>query len=388
MINNYLKKLFGITFSEQWIDLVRCKQHSIPIQQHRAQILSERTRLFSLLFGIIIPAWSIVDYILLPFELWYKLAVLRMISGAVFLLIAYRCNKKSNQLEKIRICMGVMLLIPTVFFVIANPIVQHYHLTGFSGALINIYSLLPFLVIAALSIFTLTLSELVVLSLPIISITLWNLFPENKAEIPDAVMQIWLFILLILSSFFSSISQMRYMISQVTRASYDGLTNAMTRKAGIEALDVYYRMATLQNTPLSLLFIDIDNFKEINDTYGHQAGDEVLRNVVIKLKNSIRRGDSIIRWGGEEFILLLPYADHKDTLRVLERINLHGIGHNPNGNPLTASMGLGERLIDNIDNWEKLIETADQRMYEAKNTGKSRCVCYKDKTIKLFSTRV
>jgi diguanylate cyclase (GGDEF)-like protein len=267
-----------------------------------------------------------------------------------------------------------MLMTPTVFFLWASPMLSDYHLIGFSGALVNLYSLLPFLVIASLSIFTLTIKEFFFITLPIIMITLWSLFPETSEEIPNSVMLIWLFLLLVLSSFFSSISQMRYMISQVTRASYDALTNAMTRRAGIEALALFFRMATLQNIPLTLLFIDLDHFKQLNDEYGHDAGDRALVDAVCMLKDCTRKGDNIIRWGGEEFLVLLPHADYKDTRRVIGRIIDNGLGKRPDGTQLTASMGLAETQRDKVKNWNDLVNLADKRMYQAKQLGRARCV--------------
>ncbi len=383
-LNQFFSDLFGITMSEQWHELFSSKHHSIAIQHHRAGILSKRTKYFSLLFAFIVPLWSIIDYLLLPTELWLQLAVLRFLSGFIFITIAFKCHKAEAALEKVIICMGVMFMTPTVFFLFAHYIVHDYHLIGFSGALINIYSLLPFLVIASLSIFTLTIKELLIISSPIIAVMFWHFYPETVEDMPNAFMFIWLFILLALSSFFSSVSQMRYMISQVTRASYDALTNAMTRRAGIEALNVHYRMASLQESPLSLLFIDLDDFKSLNDDYGHDAGDKALKNAVSSLKDCIRRGDSIIRWGGEEFLILLPNADHSDTRRVLERIMEKGLGTRPDGKALTASMGLAEKEKDKAVDWETLVELADKRMYLAKQQGKARCVGCQEHYLQLF----
>lgn len=369
-----LSELLGVTTNEQWRELLSSKEHSLPIKNHRAAILGKRTYMFSFLFAILIPGWSIVDYILLPYELWYKLAILRFISTFIFVAIFLRCKRGEVSLKKIFICLSVLLYTPTIFYLIATPILSHYHFIGLSGALVNIYSLLPFLIIASLSLFALTVRELLIITLPLIAVTIWSLYPETTEEMSDSFMFIWLFLLLIGTSFFSSLSQMRYMISQVTRASYDTLTEAMTRRAGIETIEINFRMAQLQNNHLSVLFLDLDHFKSLNDDYGHDAGDVALKNSVSALKNCIRKGDSIIRWGGEEFLLLLPYADQNDAKRVIQRIFEQGLGERPEGKPLTASMGLSEVKNDNIKNWKELVELADKRMYFAKKTGRARCI--------------
>ncbi|MFK5984441.1 MAG: GGDEF domain-containing protein [Pseudomonadota bacterium] len=377
MINKtieFFSELLDISTKEQWAELLTSKEHTLPIKNHRATILSKRTHMFSLLFAILVPAWSIIDYLFLPFELWYKLAILRFISGAIFIYIYLNCHFGKDSLKKIFVCVTLMMYTPTIFYLLATPILSEYHFVGIAGALVNIYSLLPFLIIASLSIFALTIVELLIITIPLITITFWSLYPQTAEQVSNSFMFIWLFLLLITTSFFSSISQMRYMISQVTRASYDTLTNAMTRRAGIETIELYFRMAQLQNTHLSLLFIDLDKFKTINDNFGHDAGDQILKNSVKALKEYFRKGDSIIRWGGEEFLVLLPYADQGDAKHVVDRIFDKGLGARPDGKLLTASMGLSELIKDDVKNWKTLIDLADKRMYFAKETGRARCI--------------
>ena len=369
-----LSELLGITTPEQWAEVLSSKHHSLPIKNHRASILGKRTSIFALLFAILIPSWSIIDFILLPYDLWFKLAILRFISGIIFLFIYIRCKLGKCLLNGILICLSILLYTPTIFYLIATPILSHYHFQGISGALVNIYSLLPFLVIASLTIFALTIKEFLAITSPLIAIIIWSLYPDSPEQVSNSFMFIWLLLLLIGTSSFSSISQLRYMISQVTRASFDTLTKAMTRRAGIETIEIYFRMAQLQNNNLSLLFIDLDNFKSLNDEYGHDAGDIALTNAVSALKNYIRKGDSVIRWGGEEFLVLLPHADQNDALRVINRIYKYGLGQRPEGKPLTASIGLSEINIDQIPHWKDMVELADQRMYFAKNSGRARCI--------------
>jgi len=325
--------------------------------------------------------WIFVDAALLPSDLWHDLAWLRVISGIVFLSIAFRCRCDENSLRKVLFCLCTLLYTPSLFFIISNPIISEYNLTGFAGGLTNLYSLLPFVVVAALSIFPLTIIEFVLIASPVIVLSIWSLYPTNSAEVPNALMQIWLILLIVGSSFFSSISQMRYMISQVTRASYDTLTNAMTRRAGIESLELSLRMSLLQGSPMSLLFIDLDNFKSLNDQYGHDAGDKALTKTVASLLKSVRKGDSIIRWGGEEFLILLPNADVKDSHRVVQRIFEQGLGSRPDGSPLTASMGLAEIHSDEVKDWKEIVEIADNRMYEAKQGGRARCIGFGEELV-------
>jgi len=376
-----VSELFDISSPEHRAELISSKNHSLPVRQHRASLLSKRIWLFAFIFGIFVPLWVVVDAALLPEPLWHSLGWLRLFSGIVFLSIAFRCRCDESSLTKVLLCLCVLLYTPSLFFLISNPIIANYSLEGVAGGLTNLYSLLPFVVVAALSIFPLTIIEFILIAAPVVVVSIWSLYPLESVQVPNALMQIWLILLIIGSSFFSSISQMRYMISQVTRASYDALTNAMTRRAGIEFLELAIRMSQLQGQPLSLVFLDLDHFKSLNDEYGHDAGDQALKDAVAALVKSVRKGDTIIRWGGEEFLVLLPNADVSDSHRVIQRIAEQGLGLRPDGKPLTASMGLTEIHNDKVKDWKELVELADNRMYEAKQSGRARCIGYNNQLV-------
>jgi diguanylate cyclase (GGDEF)-like protein len=130
--------------------------------------------------------------------------------------------------------------------------------------------------------------------------------------------------------------QLDYMMVLLGRASHDPLTGALSRRSGIEAVDLLFEVSRRQNAPLSVLFLDVDDFKAINDTFGHYAGDLALKEITAKLNSVIRTGDVVIRWGGEEFIVLLT-----NTPMAAPRCNRIGkwLGSRPDGAPITASIG-------------------------------------------------
>jgi diguanylate cyclase (GGDEF)-like protein len=181
-------------------------------------------------------------------------------------------------------------------------------------------------------------------------------------------------ILLLGVALFASMTQLRYMLSQVSHASYDVLTGMLSRRAGIEILELQFRLAMMSEKPLSILYFDLDHFKAVNDTYGHDAGDAVLRVASQQIRETVRKGDSVIRWGGEEFIVILPTADHREANDVVTRIMLAGLGDRPDGMPVTASIGIAEIHQDRLKDWKSQVELADHRMYTAKSNGRARCV--------------
>jgi len=135
--------------------------------------------------------------------------------------------------------------------------------------------------------------------------------------------------------------------------------------------------AACSRAPLSLLLIDLDEFKRINDTHGHREGDHVLQEVALRLRCALRLTDSAGRWGGEEFLAVLPGTDTPGALLVAERflreLRLTPIGHH--GLRVTASVGVSCYPVD-ADEAASLVDCADVALYEAKEYGKDRVVAF------------
>jgi diguanylate cyclase (GGDEF)-like protein len=130
-----------------------------------------------------------------------------------------------------------------------------------------------------------------------------------------------------------------------------------------------------------LCLIDIDHFKSINDTFGHSAGDGVLKSFVDLLKHAIRQNDVIIRWGGEEFLLVMPNISREAAAEILERIRVniesHSFTENNQNIQVTASLGFTPYplLRDSIIlDWEQTLELADFCLYSAKHGGRNAWV--------------
>jgi len=157
----------------------------------------------------------------------------------------------------------------------------------------------------------------------------------------------------------------------------DGLTGLFNRRVLEEMLELEGRSRKVE--PLSLVVIDLDNFKLINDTYGHPAGDLVLQTAARVLRESTRGSDLVVRSGGEEFSAMLHAATPSGTLEVGERIrsNLEGTIVTYNGREIriTASVGVAHRSPRDLCSMKELVLRADQSLYEAKKQGKNR-VCF------------
>jgi diguanylate cyclase (GGDEF)-like protein len=160
-------------------------------------------------------------------------------------------------------------------------------------------------------------------------------------------------------------------------AAVDPLTDAYNRRFGLARLGEEYSRAIRAENPLGVLMFDLDHFKTINDTYGHLVGDRVLRAVARVFRRVLREGDVLIRYGGEEFLVLLPGAGPDDIREIGERIR-RAVGETtvPEGDQriaVTVSAG-GASYRDSIDSPDALIAAADAALYEAKDTGRNRIV--------------
>jgi diguanylate cyclase (GGDEF)-like protein len=161
--------------------------------------------------------------------------------------------------------------------------------------------------------------------------------------------------------------------------SFDPLTGAYSRSEGFKIVKKLLQKASLENKNLCLIILDIDHFKKFNDTYGHDAGDMVLKEVVKAIKNSIRDNDMVIRWGGEEFLIVLDGVPADKVGDVAERIRKNIEAKKiilPNGKEVrvTASLGVACTKVDGTFSFDELFLIGDKRLYKAKRMGRNRVV--------------
>lgn len=161
-------------------------------------------------------------------------------------------------------------------------------------------------------------------------------------------------------------------------AAIDGLTNIYNRRFGMSRLKEDFSRAVREQSALSLIMVDIDHFKSINDTYGHLTGDKAIVLIASILKKTLREGDIVVRYGGEEFLMILHGASSADAFEVSERIR-HQVKDTifQEGDqriPMTISIGVSAYPEKQVANEVELIDQADQALYHAKQTGRNKVV--------------
>ena len=166
-------------------------------------------------------------------------------------------------------------------------------------------------------------------------------------------------------------------------AETDHLTGVLNRRAFMKRMDQELQRAHRGNAPFSLILTDIDYFKKVNDTYGHQVGDLVLQQFAGRLKKLLRPYDLVARYGGEEFVLCFPGADHANSGIIAERIckAVEEMSVNlPDTNQsikITASFGTATFVPELKEDVDSMIKKADDALYRAKDEGRNR-VCVAD----------
>lgn len=159
-------------------------------------------------------------------------------------------------------------------------------------------------------------------------------------------------------------------------AHTDPLTQLVNRRALTIRLVTEMERVRRYNAPLSMLLVDIDHFKLVNDTYGHLAGDEVLATVATLLQRAVRSVDMVARYGGEEFVVVLPETGRQGAVafaeRIREKIAAHGFRmREPHDIHITASIGVASYPSPRLDSVEDLFRAADIALYRAKGSGRN-----------------
>lgn len=162
------------------------------------------------------------------------------------------------------------------------------------------------------------------------------------------------------------------------QANRDALTSLPNRRSIIKSLERHSMSCAQRGQPLGVLMIDLDYFKQINDQFGHDGGDAVLREVAERMKTSIRTTDVVGRFGGEEFMAVIPNCAGEELLRIAERIratiNSAPVSADSQLIPVSSSIGVAVRWGPNDGEVQDTLQSADRALYVAKEMGRNRVV--------------
>lgn len=357
---------------ETWMrDLMVARHHGRAATAARTVLIASRVRTVAILLALLSAAWIVVDALTLGRDAFIYLAMSRITLVLALVSLAMRCSRHSTLRHALSTLAAARVSL-LLFYVFAIMVLDR-GAGNTSAFALTTYIYLPFVVAATMGIFPLTLAESLTMILPsLLTLAAIVAFSNGVFATAFGFGAVWLLALIACVATLSGMSQLRFMIELVEQASRDTLTGAYTRRFGEEMLAAQFQIARRHSHNLSIAFFDLDSFKAINDVHGHEAGDAVLRDAAAAIRATIRQQDMLIRWGGEEFLVLLPETSGADARVMVDRVAARGLGRRPDGTPQTASVGIAELDSDSAEAWNLLAAAADRRMYLAKEAGRNR----------------
>ena len=251
------------------------------------------------------------------------------------------------------------------------------YLTGYEVSLSILY-LVPIAILTWYANLAIALAFSVVSAFEWLLVDIWRGHVYSNPLIPYWNALVWLgvFILFVLLLY-----RLREALETERRlARFDHLTGLLNSRAFHEILDVEIQRSIRYREPLTIAYIDCDNFKPINDQYGHEIGDQVLRTLAQTMQANLRQSDRVARVGGDEFVLLLTNISFASAQQVLEKLS-HKVSLAMKDHAWPVTLSMGAITYDKPElNTETMLKAADQLMYASKRSGKNRIEHIHEKT--------
>jgi len=348
-------------------ELIGSRQHPADFNLVRAEYINTRVRFLALLFSVLTPLWIPVDFFILQKEDFVPVMVARLLFSLSLLALWVKATYVFS-ISHARFRLLVLMVMPALFH-LSTQFILGDHLNDEHLAS---YTFLPFLIIAIHCVFPLTLKEGCLLAFfTIFTLSLDELVQHQMFTL-ESLNNLWLLLVIMGIAIWAQLSQLHMQLKLFEQATTDALTGLLTRRSFMSLAESELNRAERYNRPLTMALLDLDHFKNVNDTYGHQAGDRVLITFSGLLKDVLRTTDLIGRFGGEEFIIILPETTVEEAEKVIQRVldscHQHPVVHENKEIAFTVSAGLGEVLVD----VQTSIRYVDESLYKAKKEGRDR----------------
>ena len=349
--------------------------HPFVLNQRRATLILHRARQLALMLVVLMALSSLIDLIAFSYPLWIGLASFRIVACAGLACLLLFCRPDGTLFDGYR-ALAVLFLVPSAFHVASQMLLAAYPHAGLSAVLAGGYALLPVVLIASIALFPLTLLEgILAASVVLVAHVLAGYVGWEAVNWPVFVASSSVLLLVAAIAALASLSQLVFTMTLVRQTIRDPLTGVFSRGSGEEILQLQWNMARRNDTGLALAFIDLDQFNAINGAWGREAGDQVLRDCTRNMLASLRSSDTVLRWSGTAFVVIMPDTDMEQAKRAMERLVQRGLARRPDGVPLTASIGLAERCFDFAESHLGLLDIGNERMRTAKAQGRNR-LCF------------
>ncbi|WP_349921445.1 GGDEF domain-containing protein [Aeromonas veronii] len=359
-----------LKLSEFW----SANAHSEDFTLTRMGFMTARLRLLTCLLMIGIPSWALVDWLTLPsaqFDALLQARVFCLLALSPLIPFSYLIHFKRTRMK---LALGYLMAVMMLFSLIC------LRTFGSEEELQAGYMAFPYLLISLFAIFPIPLS----LSLQLAGCILITMLAGNWWLVDQPLWslqtlnQIWLLALFTLASAWVQCGQLHMLLQLYRESTTDELTGMMNRRLLMKQIEKARGDLLSKQKPFAVLLLDLDRFKRINDTYGHLAGDAVLKEVASTLGEQLETGMVLGRYGGEEFSILLPgCGDLVQAKRVAERLRVAveaRLVKSPTSDELLeVTVSIGLTLARRGEGIEALLNRADECLYLAKMAGRN-CV--------------
>ena len=354
--------------------LFRARGHTTRLTVPRAAMIVSRVRIVAGLLAVLTPLWIVIDMWTLPREVWQGIVAMRLLTAVAFaaILIALRGMHTLGDAYR---ALFFLLAVPAAFFLFCYLHVMHHDadgvLEGFSAG----YASLPFVMMGGIAIFPLTVVEGAVFCSLILLVQIAAWLPNLPGlDWPTAFGSLWVLLLLAVASVLAGVSQLAFMIVMVREGIHDSLTGCYSRRAGEALVELQYTWSVRSKTPFAIALMSLDRFQDVNERFGYATGDEALKAITERLHDSMRAGDMLVRWLGDEYLLVFSNASTEQATAAVGRLLASGLGVQPDGKPFTASIGIAGLELDSTQDWWGLIDLAATRAKSAQQAGGNRTV--------------
>ena len=364
-INPYLSGLMSQ-------DIISTRHHSDDFIETRADYIASRLRFLLVFYMVVIPLWVPFDYLLLRPESFTAMLLPRFLMAA-FLLLLGLITLRTLTSKQVNVLLALTFVASGIFYFATMKVLNQ----GVGEVPLAGYYLMPLLMVSMLGVFPLTLDWGVALIATAITPYLVVKASQGQLITADTANMLWMLLMLGGVSLWVQSSHLLMLLRLYRESTQDPLTGLINRRVLVKRLASEIEHIDERKASFCILMFDLDRFKRINDNYGHLVGDKVLKTTAVILQTGLRDQDIVARFGGEEFVAVLPNCRSDEAVAIAERIraSCHGTHITaPNGDDIQLSTSVGVTEYEPEEAIEVTLNRADESLYKAKELGRNRVV--------------
>jgi len=353
-------------------DIFSARNHSDDFLETRAEYIALRLRFMAFFYAIVVPLWIPFDYQFLRPEHFAPMVVARLLLAGFLLPLGLFTRRKLTS-RQVHVALALSIVATCLFYaatiLILNQEVAEPPLAG--------YSFMPFLTVAMLGVFPLTLLWGAGLVTTVVLVDLGLSASLGQLMTADTVNKLWVFAMFGGIALWIQAGQLLMLLKLYRESTQDPLTGMVNRRVLMKRLATEILHVNEGRPSFCILMFDLDRFKRINDNHGHLTGDKVLKTAAVLIQASMREHDIVARFGGEEFVAVLPDTTSEQAIAIAERIRqrcYEAPMTAPDGQRLQLSTSVGVTQYEAGEAIELTLNRVDDSLYKAKEQGRNRVI--------------